>query len=42
MLLFPLTWVTVALIAWMFSGWWAVAISLVTLPLCGYAAGPIC
>jgi hypothetical protein len=38
MLLFPLTWLTVALFAWMFNGWLAVAISLLALPLCGYAA----
>ncbi len=38
MLLFPLTWLTVALFAWLFSGWLAVAIALVVLPLCGYAA----
>ena len=38
MLLFPLTWFTVAVFAWSFSGWLAVAISLVALPLCGYAA----
>ena len=38
MLLFPLTWLTVAVFAWVFSGWLSVAISLLALPLCGYAA----
>jgi glycerol-3-phosphate O-acyltransferase/dihydroxyacetone phosphate acyltransferase len=38
MLLFPLTWLTVAVVAWVFSGWLAVAISVLALPLCGYAA----
>ena len=38
MLLFPLTWLTVALLAWLFRGWVAVATSLVALPFCGYAA----
>ncbi len=38
MLLFPLTWFTITLLFWVFSGWLTAAIALVALPLCGYAA----
>ena len=38
MLLFPCTWLTAAVFGWRFGGWLTVAISLLALPLCGYAA----
>ena len=38
MLLFPLTWCAVALFAWILSGLLAAAVSLLALPLCGFAA----
>lgn len=38
MLLFPLTWIAVTVLAWFLSGWFAViAVALLT-PLCGYVA----
>ena len=38
MLLFPLTWIAVALIAETLSGWVAALVFLVLVPLCGYVA----
>ncbi len=38
MLLFPLTWLTVAAVLWEFAGWVAALVSLFAFPLCGYAA----
>ncbi|HEX3143326.1 MAG TPA: lysophospholipid acyltransferase family protein [Pyrinomonadaceae bacterium] len=38
MLLFPLTWLVMALLIWKFAGWPAAIISLVGVSLCGYAA----
>jgi hypothetical protein len=38
MLLFPLTWIAVTVLAWFLSGWFAaIAVALLT-PLCGYVA----
>jgi len=38
MLLFPLTWLVLAVIGYWLFGWWAVAVALVVVPLCGYLA----
>ena len=38
MLLFPLTWLIVAVVSYRLLGWWATAISLIVIPLCGYVA----
>ena len=37
MLLFPLTWLIVAVASYKL-GWWAAALSLIVIPLCGYVA----
>jgi hypothetical protein len=38
MLLFPLTWLVLALIFYLWLGFIAAVVSLVVLPLCGYVA----
>jgi 1-acyl-sn-glycerol-3-phosphate acyltransferase len=38
MLLFPLTWLVLAVVAYVTLGWLAVAVTLVVVPLCGYVA----
>jgi ABC-type multidrug transport system fused ATPase/permease subunit len=42
MLLFPLTWLVLAVASYVafgwLRGWWAAAVVLVTIPLCGYVA----
>jgi 1-acyl-sn-glycerol-3-phosphate acyltransferase len=38
MLLFPLTWVILAVIGYVLLGWWAAAIALLIVPVCGYVA----
>jgi hypothetical protein len=38
MLLFPLTWVVVAIASWRLAGWWAGLAALILTPLCGYVA----
>ena len=38
MLLFPLTWLAVAIVSYALFGWIGVAAVLVTIPLCGYVA----
>src|SRR5205807_4940454 len=35
MLLFPLTWIVVALISWKFGGWFAGLVAMIITPLCG-------
>jgi hypothetical protein len=36
--LFPLTWLVLVVAAYLALGWWAAAVVLVTIPLCGYVA----
>ena len=38
MLLFPLTWIAAALLAWAFAGWIAALVVLLVVPACGYLA----
>jgi 1-acyl-sn-glycerol-3-phosphate acyltransferase len=38
MLLFPLTWVILAVLGYVLLGWWAAAIALLIVPICGYVA----
>jgi ABC-type multidrug transport system fused ATPase/permease subunit len=38
MLLFPLTWSVLTLLAYLYSGWALALIALVVIPLCGYVA----
>ena len=38
MLLFPLTWLAVALLSYSTIGWWAALLTLLILPVCGYVA----
>ncbi len=38
MLLFPLTWVVVAVVSWRLAGGWAGLTALILTPLCGYVA----
>jgi glycerol-3-phosphate O-acyltransferase/dihydroxyacetone phosphate acyltransferase len=38
MLLFPLTWVVLALLLYFYVGWWAALLSILLAPLTGYAA----
>ena len=38
MLLFPLTWIVLAILAYMFSGWLLAVLVLVIVPFCGYIA----
>jgi ABC-type multidrug transport system fused ATPase/permease subunit len=38
MLLFPLTWLIVAVVSYSLLGWWAVLLSLAVVPLCGFVA----
>ncbi len=38
MLLFPLTWLVVAVVVYLSFGWVAAVLALVVIPLCGYAA----
>ena len=38
MLLFPLTWVVVAVTGYLLLGWWAAALVLLVIPISGYLA----
>jgi hypothetical protein len=38
MLLFPLTWLILAVVGYRLLGWWAALASLVVIPVCGYVA----
>jgi len=38
MLLFPLTWILLAVLAYVYSGWMLALLALVLIPLCGYVA----
>lgn len=38
MLLFPLTWIVLAIVGYALFGWWAALVMLATIPLCGYVA----
>lgn len=38
MLLFPLTWIVLAIIAYAFSGWVPAVLALLVIPFCGYVA----
>jgi 1-acyl-sn-glycerol-3-phosphate acyltransferase len=38
MLLFPLTWIGIAIVSWRIAGWWAGVAALILTPLCGYVA----
>ena len=38
MLLFPLTWLVLAVVGYAALGWWAALVILATIPLCGYVA----
>ena len=38
MLLFPLTWIILTVLAYVYSGWVLAVVALVVIPLCGYAA----
>ena len=38
MLLFPLTWLVLAVTGYLALGWWAALIILATIPFCGYVA----
>lgn len=38
MLLFPLTWLVLAVVGYWLFGWWAATVALVIIPLCGYIA----
>jgi 1-acyl-sn-glycerol-3-phosphate acyltransferase len=38
MLLFPLTWIVMAIVSWRLAGWWIGLAALVIIPVCGYVA----
>jgi hypothetical protein len=38
MLLFPLTWIVLTVVAYVFSGWLLAVLVLVVVPVCGYIA----
>jgi 1-acyl-sn-glycerol-3-phosphate acyltransferase len=38
MLLFPLTWIVLTVLAYVFFGWWLAVLVLVVVPFCGYLA----
>ena len=38
MLLFPLTWIVLTILAYVFSGWLAALLTLAVIPFCGYVA----
>ena len=38
MLLFPLTWLVLAVVGYQLVGWWVAAAALVVIPVCGYLA----
>jgi hypothetical protein len=38
MLLFPLTWLILAVVGYLLFGWWAAAAALLVIPVCGYLA----
>jgi len=38
MLLFPVTWIVLTVLAYVFSGWWLAVLVLVVVPFCGYLA----
>jgi hypothetical protein len=38
MLLFPLTWLILAIVAYMAFGWVVAVVTLVVVPICGYVA----
>jgi glycerol-3-phosphate O-acyltransferase / dihydroxyacetone phosphate acyltransferase len=38
MLLFPLTWIVIAIVSWRLAGWWIGAAAMIITPLCGYVA----
>ena len=38
MLLFPLTWIVLVVVAYVFSGWLAAVLTLLVIPFCGYVA----
>jgi glycerol-3-phosphate O-acyltransferase / dihydroxyacetone phosphate acyltransferase len=38
MLLFPLTWLIVAIVMYVLLGWWPALLALIAIPLCGYVA----
>lgn len=38
MLLFPLTWIVLAVVAYIFSGWLLAVVALLVIPFCGYVA----
>src|SRR5215470_1882706 len=38
MLLFPLTWIVLAIVAYVYSGWFAAVLTLLVIPICGYVA----
>jgi len=38
MLLFPLTWIVIAVASWRVAGWWVGVATLIITPLCGYIA----
>jgi len=38
MLLFPVTWIVLTVLAYAFSGWWLAVLVLVVVPFCGYLA----
>jgi glycerol-3-phosphate O-acyltransferase / dihydroxyacetone phosphate acyltransferase len=38
MLLFPLTWLILAVVGYAVFGWWATALALLVIPVCGYLA----
>jgi len=38
MLLFPLTWIVLAVLGYIYFGWWAVAAVLLVIPISGYIA----
>ena len=38
MLLFPLTWIVLAVVAYVYSGWLPAALTVLVIPVCGYVA----
>jgi ABC-type multidrug transport system fused ATPase/permease subunit len=38
MLLFPVTWIVLTVLGYVFSGWWLAVLVLVVVPFCGYLA----
>jgi hypothetical protein len=38
MLLFPITWIVLTVLAYLYSGWLLALVALVVIPLCGYVA----